>query len=1139
MFCSQAVQESSQDRTPPDDVNDFEQQLGSLNPCNKTSLDHAMNSSVLDNDNISVKNEDNDALIWEITQLGLCNDGNEVFMATGTGAQQQVDNAEGHSDSSDQIETNSISHNELTPENSYQCDICHKMFRYPSHLTRHRDKHTGTKRFTCDVCGKAFTESGNLYKHKRAQHAIKPFVCDKCNWAFSSASSLDNHKVVHSSIKQFMCDICGREFKRDNNLKVHKRTHNSVEQFGCTVCKKTFTQRRYLVAHTQIHSRTRSRSRNRGSEFVNNMTLADNSTADIDDCNTAQCYTTVADKLTSASVSDTFEEQPDETHISLYMSVVSDNEQQSDQSDVSSNVSHSNVMNTEHVDVKVEDEEEDDDDDYDAIFAEISNRLYAAGHNNEGSEVLRCTDVQQQIDGTKPIHNSKSSDQIPRNSTSSHESHTTEKSLECDICHKTFKYHSYLSTHKQLHTISRDKPHVCHLCQKAFSSSAGLSRHSSVHSGFKLFSSDVCHSEGSEMLRCTEVQQQINGTEHIYNSKSSDHIPRNSTSSHETHTTEKSLECDTCHKTFKHRSSLSTHKQLHTTGRDKPHVCELCKKAFSSAAGLNRHSSVHSGIKAFSCDICQKAFSERGNLLKHKRAHRAIKPLKPHSSEGSEVLRCTNVQQQIDSTKRKSSDHIPRNSTSSHETHTTEKSLECDTCHKTFKHRSYLSTHKQLHTTGRDKPHVCELCKKAFSSAAGLNRHSLVHSGIKPFGCDVCQKAFSERGNLLKHKRSHHSVKSYMCEICSKVFNHFNKLALHKLSHDSGAKIYACNICPKEFRSSSHLSAHKATHPGVKPYVCNVCNKAFGSTSELNRHGYVHSGIKPFGCDICQKAFSDRSNLLKHKRAHSGFKPFVCNVCNWAFSNATGLDKHMLVHSSIKQFMCDICGRKFRYESNLKVHKLTHDSVKRFGCDMCNRMFRQPRYLVAHKRIHSRTEMQHASSEFVQNMALAEIAEKLKSVNDNCEEQQPDDKDVSSYVSHSSVMNSDDAGVMVDSGGDVDNNDAIFREIRNQLFSATIGMLKAANNLQTNDSEGNGNAENTDQQNERTDATSNTVDNQNSKGVGVKEKVGDALTAQLCVAGLEMSCSADDQNEDVDALCNTTDNSMAENKVSAKQKKRQ
>ena len=38
----------------------------------------------------------------------------------------------------------------------HECDVCEKVFRYPSDLARHKRTHTNERPYECDVCDKAF-----------------------------------------------------------------------------------------------------------------------------------------------------------------------------------------------------------------------------------------------------------------------------------------------------------------------------------------------------------------------------------------------------------------------------------------------------------------------------------------------------------------------------------------------------------------------------------------------------------------------------------------------------------------------------------------------------------------------------------------------------------------------------------------------------------------------------------------------------------------------------------------------------------------------------------------------------------------------------------------------------------------------
>lgn len=51
----------------------------------------------------------------------------------------------------------------------------------------------------------------------------------------------------------------------------------------------------------------------------------------------------------------------------------------------------------------------------------------------------------------------------------------------CEICNKTFRFHSNLERHKLTHT--GEKPFLCNVCGKSFSQMAYLKIHSFTHTG--------------------------------------------------------------------------------------------------------------------------------------------------------------------------------------------------------------------------------------------------------------------------------------------------------------------------------------------------------------------------------------------------------------------------------------------------------------------------------------------------------------------------------------------------------------------------------------------------------------------------------------------------------------------------------
>ena len=75
----------------------------------------------------------------------------------------------------------------------HECDVCEKVFRYPSDLTRHMRTHANEKPYECDVCEKRFSQADTLQTHMRIHTNEKPYECDVCEKRYRHADSLKYH----------------------------------------------------------------------------------------------------------------------------------------------------------------------------------------------------------------------------------------------------------------------------------------------------------------------------------------------------------------------------------------------------------------------------------------------------------------------------------------------------------------------------------------------------------------------------------------------------------------------------------------------------------------------------------------------------------------------------------------------------------------------------------------------------------------------------------------------------------------------------------------------------------------------------------------------------------------------------------
>ncbi|XP_063317014.2 zinc finger protein 260-like [Pelmatolapia mariae] len=224
---------------------------------------------------------------------------------------------------------------------------------------------------------------------------------------------------------------------------------------------------------------------------------------------------------------------------------------------------------------------------------------------------------------------------------------TGRKSLQCEICGKSFKKKCQIKEHYKIHT--GEKPFTCKTCEKSFAQKSTLLRHMTVHTGERLF---ACHLCGKTF------RQRGNLMIHL-----------------RIHTGERPYSCTVCEKTFSQSSHLLGHMRSHRG--EKPYLCEDCGECFSESSSLKLHKVIHTGERPHSCQLCEKTFIKRSNLLRHMRTHTGEKPYVCETCGERFTL----------STSLKSHNTI----------HTGEKPYHCKTCGKMFRQSHHLLFHMKTH----------------------------------------------------------------------------------------------------------------------------------------------------------------------------------------------------------------------------------------------------------------------------------------------------------------------------------------------------------------------------------------------------------------------------------------------------------
>ncbi|KAJ7578993.1 hypothetical protein C8J56DRAFT_334413 [Mycena floridula] len=148
----------------------------------------------------------------------------------------------------------------------------------------------------------------------------------------------------------------------------------------------------------------------------------------------------------------------------------------------------------------------------------------------------------------------------------------------------------------------------------------------------------------------------------------------------------------------------STDTNDHDIRRDVPIQCTMCDKTFRHASSLTMHRNIHTGVQPFKCPYpqCNKAFNVRSNMYRHARSHNPKGSVDRRPKQNSQLTPVT--------IKKKTS-----------------RSNICSVCSKHFAYPSDLRVHMAIHTD--ENPFICQFpsCRRSFNVKSNLRRHERLH----------------------------------------------------------------------------------------------------------------------------------------------------------------------------------------------------------------------------------------------------------------------------------------------------------------------------------------------------------------------------------------------------------------------------
>ncbi|KAF0296313.1 Zinc finger protein 607 [Amphibalanus amphitrite] len=185
----------------------------------------------------------------------------------------------------------------------------------------------------------------------------------------------------------------------------------------------------------------------------------------------------------------------------------------------------------------------------------------------------------------------------------------------CETCGESFATLARLSVHNRSHHEPR--AHICRTCGAVFAAASKLRKHSSQHRE-RSYQCSVC-GKCFRWKNNLDIHARIHADERPYQCDICGHATRCSANlrlhKQRVHSALRPHVCPLCQKGFKERYSMTIHMRSHTG--DRPYVCEFCGDGFVTKGKLNSHMSKHSERRPHECPLCLKAFKTAAILGKH------------------------------------------------------------------------------------------------------------------------------------------------------------------------------------------------------------------------------------------------------------------------------------------------------------------------------------------------------------------------------------------------------------------------------------------------------------------------------------------------------------------------------------------